>query len=412
MFDSGGEATDPVAGSDSNSKSPNWSNPLRSSLAARPLLTAVVYTGIGVLPLYLVSAQILQIGNELGFGVAQLGIATATFNALAALAANRAGRVVAGLGPGRSLRLGGSLTVIASLIAALASEPWLVPLAMAVGGAANGLMQVAANVTIFDGVAIRHQGLAFGAKQASVPLASVLAGISLPVIGLAFGWRWAFAGASVLALILAVSAPQLDMTRSESRNEGSFRRPPRSLLLLMVAGLCGAAAGNGVSLFIVPSAVDIGIKEAVAGAVLAAASILVVAVRLGAGWIVDRRRSGGYAEMAWLVGAGTVGAVVLMTAAAPGLYLVAMPVALLGAWGWPGVIFFTVVHSHPDFPAGASGLVLSSNLTGTVIGPLVVGALAGGGNYPAAWLFVAVVAAISTIGFVLSGRSRDRSSRS
>jgi MFS family permease len=372
-------------------------------------LAAVVYTGMGVLPLFLVSAQILQLERGIGFGVGQLGLATATFFGSAALAANPAGRVVAKVGPGRSLRIGGLLTLAACVIAGTATVWWLLPIATAVGGVGNGLIQVAANLAIFDGVAVGRQGLAFGAKQASVPMASVLAGISLPVIGLVFGWRWVFALAAILALTLAVSAPHLDMARAAERNERRIGKPPKSLLLLALAGICGAMAGNGLSLFIVPSAVDIGIEEGAAGAVLAVCSFLVVAIRLSAGWVVDRKQSSGYVEMAWMAGAGTIGALVLALSSAPAVYLVAMPVAVLGAWGWPGIYFFTVVHSYPEFPARASGLVLSGNLTGTVIGPLIVGSLAGRGNYPGAWLFVTVMAAISTFAFVASYRLKTRS---
>jgi MFS family permease len=316
--------------------------------------------------------------------------------------------VVARIGPGRSLRVGGLLTVAACIVAGTAAVWWVLPVAMAIGGVANGLIQVASNLAIFDGVAINRQGFGFGAKQASVPLASVLAGISLPVVGLVFGWRWVFALAGVIAVTLAISAPHLDMERAAARNEGRVGRPPRSLLLLGVGGIAGAMAGNGISLFIVPSAVDIGIGEAAAGAVLAVCSLLVVFVRIGAGWLVDRNESIGHAEMAWMAGVGAIGALVLLTASAPVLYLIAMPVAVLGAWGWPGVFFFTVVHSYPDFPARASGMVLSSNLTGTVIGPLVVGSLAGRGNYPAAWLFVGGMSAVATVAFVASSRSRAK----
>jgi MFS family permease len=385
------------------------SNPLRSSLTRRPLLTAVVYTGMGVLPLFLVSAQILQLEREIGFGVGRLGLATATFFGAAAAVANPAGRVVARVGPGRSLRIGGILTLASCVIAGTATVWWVLPVATAVGGVANGLIQVAANLAIFDGVAISRQGLGFGAKQASVPMASVLAGISLPVVGLVFGWRWVFALAGLLAITLAISAPHLDMARAAARNEGRIGRPPKSLLLLALGGITGAMAGNGLSLFIVPSAVDIGIEEAAAGAMLAVCSLLVVAVRLGAGWLVDRNESIGHAEMAWMAGAGAIGAFVLLMASAPGIYLVAMAIAVLGAWGWPGIFFFTVVHSYPSFPARASGLVLSSNLTGTVIGPFIVGILAGRGNYPGAWLFVAVMSAISTVAFVASYRMKARS---
>jgi MFS family permease len=377
-------------------------NRLKTGLSRAPLTTAVVYTGLGVLPLFLVSAQIFQLEADIGFGVASLGLATSAFFGTAALAANPAGRVVSRIGPSAGIRIGSTITVISCVIAGTAGEWWMLPVATAVGGVANGFIQVASNVAIFDGVAERRRGVAFGAKQASVPLASVLAGISLPVVGLVFGWRWVFAAAAFLALVLSVSAPSLDRGIEAGRTEEPLRRPPRSLLWLGLAGMTGAAAGNGLSLFIVPSAVDIGITEAAAGAVLAACSILVVAVRVGAGWVVDRRRSSGHIEMAWMAGVGAFGALFLMTVAAPQLYLVAMPIAVLGAWGWPGIFFFTVVHTYPEYPAKASGLVLSSNLTGTLIGPLIVGVMAGRGNYPGAWLFVSACATVSCAALIVS----------
>jgi len=84
-------------------------------------------------------------------------------------------------------------------------------------------------------------------------------------------------------------------------------RLTRSLILLAIGGICGAAAGNGISLFIVPSAVEIGFDESVAGVILATFSILVVGLRVGAGWLADRRQSTGHAEMIWLSGPGRWG---------------------------------------------------------------------------------------------------------
>lgn len=384
------------------------SNPMGRALAGRPLLTAVVYTGVCLLPLALVSAQILQLEEEIGFGVGRLGLAIAAYFGAAAITANPAGKLMGRIGPGRGLRIGGYLVVASCVIAGTATTWWLIPIATAAGGIANGMIQVASNLTIFDGVDRARQGLGFGAKQASVPLASTLAGISLPVIGLVFGWRWVFALAGVVALVLAISVPELEGRSGVTRTEGPMGRPPASLYLLAIGGFAGAMAGNGLSLFVVPSAVHIGIGEAAAGAVLAVCSLLVVLVRLGAGWTVDRNKSIGFAEMAWMTGVGGVGAFILFATSTPPLYLLAMPIALLGAWGWPGVIFFTVVHSFPEFPARASGLVLSSNLTGTVIGPLIVGSLAGRGNYPGAWLFVTVSCVVATVAFAVSHRARRR----
>lgn len=378
---------------------------IRVRLERTPLLTAVVYTGVGMLPLFLVSSQILQLDQDIGFGVAQLGLATATFFGAAALAANPAGKLVSHRGASVGIRAGSITTVVACGIAGTASMGWLVPLATLVGGIGNGLIQVASNIAIFDGVDKTRQGFAFGSKQASVPLASVLAGLSLPVIGLVFGWRWVFAGAGLLALGLAMSTPRLNGRDTERRVEATMGRPTPSMLWLGLAGITGAAAGNGLSLFIIPSAVDVGIGEAAAGGVLAACSLLVVVVRVGAGWLVDKLGSSGHREMAWMAGIGAVGALFLMLTVSPAAYLISMPLALLGAWGWPGVIFFTVVHSYPQFPARASGLLLSSNLTGTMIGPLIIGALAGRGNYPGAWLFVSICATVATVGFVMSRRT-------
>ncbi len=384
-------------------------NPLRAYLTSRALLTAVVYTGVAILPLFLVSAQVLQLGRDIDFGVGRLGLATASYFGMAALAANPAGRVISKLGPGRGLRIGGSLAFASCVIAALASTWWIILLAMALAGVGNGLTQVSANVAIFDGVAEGRQGLAFGAKQASVPLASLMAGISLPLIGLVVGWRWAFVVAGVLALVFTISAPEPATRSGESRTEKRAGPLPRSLALLTFAGFCAALAGNGVSLFIVPSAVDVGISEGTAGLVLAASSLLVVVARAGAGWTVDRRRTLGHLEMASLVGLGSLGAIFLMATETASSYLIAMPLALVGAWGWPGVFFFTVVRSYPEFPAQASGFALSTNLTGTVLGPVVVGVLAAAGNYSAAWLFVATAAAAAAVGFVLSYRRTTQS---
>ncbi len=368
----------------------------------------MVYTGVVTLPLFLVSAQILQLGRDIDFGVGRLGLATAGFFGMAALAANPAGRLMSRIGPGRGLRIGGLLAVAACAIAATASEWWLIPAAMAIAGTGNGLTQVSANVAIFDGVAEGRQGLAFGAKQASVPLAGLLAGVSLPLIGLAVGWRWSFVMAGVLALLFAVSAPEPATRSHTARVENRTGRLPGSMFLLAVAGFSAALAGNGVSHFIVPSAVDVGIGEGTAGMVLAASSLFVVGVRVGAGWAVDRRQTLGHVEMASLAGLGTVGALFLMTTDSASGYLIAMPVALIGTWGWPGVFFFTIVRSFSDFPARASGFALSTNLTGTVLGPIIVGALAATGNFSAAWLFVASAAAVATAAFLLSYRKTVR----
>ena len=380
---------------------------IRERLERGPLLTAVVYTGTGMLPIFLISTQVFQIEADIGFGVGELALATTCFFAAAALASNVGGGIVSRLGPSVGIRVGASMTILACLLAGSALTAWMIPLAAVFGGIGNGVIQVGSNVAIFDGVRPGRQGLAYGAKQAAVPTASILAGLALPAIGLLFGWRWVFVGAVALATILALATPDLRRGNGATRVEQRVGRLSPSMIWLGIAGITGAAAGSGLSLFVVPSAVDIGIGEAAAGAVLAFCSALVVLVRLGVGWLVDRRRSSGHREMAVIASVGAVASFVLMTADVPALYLASMPIALLGTWGWQGVIFYTLVTTYPEIPAKASGMLLSGNLTGTLVGPLVVGAFAGRGNYPGAWLFVSICAALGAIGFVAARRTTE-----
>lgn len=382
-------------------------NRLRERLERGPLLTAVVYTGTGMLPIFLMSTQVLQIEADIGFGVAQLGLATTCFFAAAALASNVGGGIVSRLGPSVGIRVGSAMTILSCLIAGSAVTSWMIPVAAIFGGIGNGVIQVGSNVAIFDGVRPGRQGIAYGAKQAAVPTSSILAGLSLPAIGLLFGWRWVFVGAVGLAATLALSTPDLRRGNGANRVEHPVGRLSSSMIWLGVSGFTGAAAGSGLSLFVVPSAVDIGIEEAAAGAVLAFCSALVVLIRLGVGWLVDRRGSSGHLEMAVIAGVGAVASFVLTAADAPALYLASMPVALLGTWGWQGVIFYTLVTTYPEIPAKASGMLLSGNLTGTLLGPLVVGAFAGRGDYPGAWMFVSVCAALAAIGFVAARRATE-----
>lgn len=382
-------------------------NRIKERFERGPLLTAVVYTGAGMLPIFLISTQVFQIEADIGFGVGELALATTCFFAAAALASNVGGGIVSRLGPSVGIRVGSSMTIVACLLAGSAVAVWMIPLAAIFGGIGNGVIQVGSNVAIFDGVRPGRQGLAYGAKQAAVPTASILAGLALPAIGLLFGWRWVFAGAVVLAAILVVSTPDLRRGNGATRVEKPVGRLSTSMIWLGVAGMTGAAAGSGLSLFVVPSAVDIGIGEAAAGAVLAFCSALVVVVRIGVGWLVDRRRSSGHREMAVIATVGAVAAFVLMNADVPAVYLASMPIALLGTWGWQGVIFYTLVTTYPEIPAKASGMLLSGNLTGTLVGPLVVGAFAGRGNYPGAWLFVSICAALGAIGFLAARHTTE-----
>jgi MFS family permease len=375
-------------------------------LRSHPMATAVLYVMTGVLPLYLVSAQIGSLESQVGFNAARLGLATAAYFGIGALASPLAGRLVGRSGARAGLRAGSVFAAGAALLAGGATRWWVIPVATAAAGVSNSFMQVGSNLVLVRGAAFERQGVSFGAKQGAIPLASMAAGVLLPVVGLAVGWRWTFGMAAILAgvaMAVAPTVPDRAVPRLPSAPFGG-RTPPRSLAWLAIGGACGGAAGNAVSLFVVPSALDNGIPEAVAGAILAVCSALVVGVRIGSGWLADRRHSAGHVEMAALLALGMIGCATLSMVSSVPPYLVAMPIAMMGAWGWPGLVYFTVTSTNPSDPARASGVVLAGNLTGTLMGPLIVGLLAERRWYPAAWIFCAGLCAVAMASMLMSGR--------
>jgi MFS family permease len=375
-------------------------------LMAHPMATAVLYVMTGVLPLYLTSSQIISLDADLGFTPARLALATSAYFGVGALVSPHVGRLVQRRSATFGLKAGSMFAASAALLASVAPRWWVLPLATALSGISNSFMQVGSNIVLVRVAAFERQGMSFGAKQGAIPLGSMLAGVLLPVVGIAVGWRVTFLMAVVLALVAYSMAPPVpDAVTSPAPPSVRKGKVPKALLFLAIGGAFGGAAGNAVSLFVVPSAVHEGVSEAMAGTILAVCSALVVGIRIGSGWLADRTRSSGHREMAWLLGLGVVGCTILMTASSVPMYLVAMPLAMMGSWGWPGLVYFTVTSTNADDPARASGVVLGGNLTGTLVGPLVVGLLAERELYSTAWAFCAVISACAMTAMILSNRA-------
>lgn len=373
-------------------------------LKERPVAVAVGYSILGVLPLFLVSAQAVQLQHELSFGRAGLGLAVTLCFAASAVAAPWLGRLVERIGPGAGLRVSASLSLSACLtMALLASRWWHVAAALVLCGLANATAQTATNLALSGGVAPDRQGVAFGAKQAAVPLASLGAGLALPVVALVAGWRAAFGAAAVLAgIALLLRQPG---ARGAGRGRGAAERPRTPVLALTVlVGLLGGAVGNSIPAFAVDSAVAHGLTEHAGAAVLAAGSLVAVLVRISTGWLADRRASAGYGELAALTAGGAVALAALALAGAnDALFVAATVAAFATGWGWPGIIYYATVRSHRATPGAATGLVLSAVYVGNVIGPVTVGFVAEHASYADAWALCAGVLGVATLAALGAG---------
>jgi len=339
---------------------------------------------------FLTGALSVQMRTGLRFGDGLLGVATAVFFVTSACSALIAGTAADRIGAAVVMRVGALVSALVLLGIATAAHDWAELTALlAVGGVANGAIQPAANGYLAQTVAHERQGLAFGAKQAAIPAATLLAGLAVPAASGAVGWRTAFAAAAGLAASAAVTVPGVEHRRTPAapyaRRTPRFARGPLATLALAI-GL-GSAAGNALGAFFVPAAVHDGIDAATAGVVAAVSSLASLMMRLTVGHRADRRSSGHLRSVALLCAVGCAG-VLLIAVGRPALLVPGAVIAWAAGWGWAGLFNFAVAASHPTAPARATGVTQLGASTGAAVGPLAFGIMVGHIGYSTAWLIM------------------------
>ncbi|MEV0213967.1 MFS transporter [Micromonospora sp. NPDC050695] len=358
--------------------------PVRASVGA------VATTVACVMPVFLLGGLAVQMGADVGFSPAGLGVAVAVYFGVSALASVPSGRLVERYGPAVVAR-GGILLAAGSMLAVAAlarSYPVLVGL-LALSAAANALGQLASNAALAQHVPARRQGLSFGVKQAAIPVSTLLAGAAVPTIALTAGWRWAFVAAAGAALTTLPLVPRQEAGRARKASDRRAGRATGALVVIGAAATLAAAAANALGTFLVDSAAARGLSPGLAGLTLTLGSAVCVTARVGAGALADRRASGHVALIAAMLVVGAVGLGLLaLTGAVP---LVAGVVLGFGlGWAWPGLMNFAVVRLHPQAPATATSITQTGVYAGGCLGPLSLGPLAAHLGYPAMWSTAAV----------------------
>ena len=353
----------------------------------RALATAIAVTTVCVLPVFLTGGLAVRMRADLGFGVAELGLAVTTFFASAALGSALLGRVVERVGS-RGGMLAASLLSAASLagIGAVASSLGHLVGFLVLAGGAHAAAHPATNLLLAGAIARRRQGLAFGLKQAAVPSATLLGGLATPIVGLALGWRSAFLCGAAVALVIGALVWRGEARRPAAAGSGPRRARLRPLILPTLGICLGSAAGVSLAAFLVDAGVAAGMGENAAGLLLAAASALGFAVRVGAGWHSDRLTSGRLRSVVAMLVSGACG-FGLLALAEPGWSFAAGALLAFGlGWGWPGVFNFAIVDIHRQAPAAATGITQTGTYAGSAAGPLAFGLVVEHGSYTAAWL--------------------------
>ncbi|MEX2375693.1 MAG: MFS transporter [Dehalococcoidia bacterium] len=367
------------------------------------------------MPGFFIGASGVLIRDDLGFTTAGIGLLVSSFFAAGGLFSPLGGRLSEILGARTAIQVACGVTAVSMLAIAVGARGLGSLMAMlAVAGTATGLAQPAGNLALARSQ-VHPAALRFGIKQAAVPIAILLAGASVPLVGLRVGWRWAFGIGALLPGLAAMLMPQF--AGSQRRGHGSRRRMRTGdaalapLIVLAVAAGIGTGAAGAMPAYLVAWSVERDMDPGTAGWLLVAGSLASVTSRLLAGWSADRRRGSALWMLVGMLAGGSAAFVLLSLGTLTMLVLGTLLGFFLG-WGWPGLYNFAVVRLNPNAPGAASGIAQAGLSTGAAGGPLLFGLVAERFGFVVAWrggaVAVVVAAALAVCARCWLLRDRDQ----
>jgi MFS family permease len=331
----------------------------------RVLASVTVAATASMLPVFLLGAAAPGIRADLHFDAGRLGVVVSAFWITMALGGLVAGRLAHALGAGVTVLLGVVTSVLALFGLAL-SPSWAVLIVFAaVGGLGCAVTTPAVDMALFEVVPESQRGLAYGVKQASLPAASLLAGVCVPALVLTAGWRWAFAAGMIFALSALVALPRRGV-RGTARAETASRTARLNDVIPVAVAVGLAMSGvSAMGAFYVESAIASGEPVRVAGSLLALGSVFGVAGRFLLSWRL-RAPAHPYAIVAVLIALGGAGAAAFAVHGRGVVLVVGTVVAFGAGWGWNSLLTQTVVVAHPEATARASAYIMVGAAVGGV----------------------------------------------
>jgi MFS family permease len=244
-----------------------------------------------------------------------------------------------------------------------------------ISGWLYGYSQPLTNQLITDNCDHKIRGLVFGVKQASIPLATLIAGISLSLIIL-IGWKMFLFVIGIVMLgysfLFYTSTPNSSKNLSPMSNH-TFQ-VDRELKMMACVGLLGGAIGNSLGAYLISSLVMQNIDLVIAGIIVSIGAILNIVVRIVAGMLVDRSNINAYYLLTSMFVSGVIGALLIITNI--DYFVIIGAVLAYGAgWGWPGVLHYTVSKQYIGYEGKVTSITQMGVSTGSALGPLLFGLL-------------------------------------
>ncbi len=312
----------------------------------------------------------------------------------------------------RTVLAGFGFSIAGIVLASTSSTFVLLLVAAVVGGGSLATGNPSTNRVIAVRIPRSMRGLATGLKQSGAQVTLLFAGLVLPAIALAFGWRWAlFSGvaAPVIGSIVAtrILGPQSVVTPRADRR-ALTRAERRTVTWLAVTScLMGAAMASVQAFLPLYAQEDIAMNASVAGLMAALFGLGGLVGRIGFTNIEHRLTSRVTLLASLPLGAAVATAIIAVSS--PGTqWLLA-----IGAFGggvvllsWHAVAWLFVINtSHLESVGRASAIMQIGTFIGFGSGPLLTGYLVDSTqSYPLNWaVVVCVFLVVSAMAMRLTG---------
>lgn len=333
--------------------------------------------------------------DALGLTKAQFGILSSAVVFATILTTLIASIITSRIGVGQSLLWGTVIMGAALIFFFLPQSFWLAFLLLFLSGIGYSAITPATNDGVVEWFPATESGFALGLKQTGMPMGVALNAAVLPIIAAAYGWEAAIGWLGVFIVVAGVGSymfyrpgPYRAPAVKSAAGQPSGWEQLRILLQdpgirwLAVVGFSLAGTQASIITFMVTF-----VQEMTALSNAQAAAFLVVSQVAGGisrpiiGFISDRAFSGRRQISLAVTAASITVAVIAFSFIGPGTprWLLVAIVAAVGGltMGWIGPVFAMVIQrAGPALSGVASGLSVTTNMTGVMLTPPLFGYVA------------------------------------
>jgi MFS family permease len=387
-------------------------NQLQSDLTPRPLLALSVTLAVQTLAALSQSTPAVLapvISQELSIGAQHIGNFTGVLYIFAMLSGLVLSARIESFGALRFSQLA-MLVCSVGLAVSTVGHTWAFVVAACLIGVGYGLANPTAASILGRHAPRRHRGLLFSIKQTGVPLGIALAGLLVPAVLAAYGWRAALllsAGLCALcALAIQPSAAVFDRARSRATDGKSPFAPLMSVLanpiqrLLALTSLIYGCTQVCFLVFLVAFlTLQLNMTLGYSAFALAAAQLASVIARPFWGWLGDRTGEPGRLLGALGIAAGCACCLLGTMPPDASAFRVIATVMFCGltAVGWNGVFFAELVrHAELSEVATLTGGVQFMTFGGAMTGPVLFAlSISLGASYATTFIMLSVLPVIA-----------------